>query len=134
MKTITACLLISLCFLLTACHPGIRPDVVNNTGQSLLVALVDPKLKETVCMVGNGQTIHIIVPYQLRVQRGSETWNYDLPPKLLPKNFRQQFGVNKFLEKFQIEPDGTINVLSLDSQGPVANPPSQPRGYPIRPK
>lgn len=95
---------------------------------------MDTELKETVYTVGSKQTVRIKVPYKLRIQRGGDIWNYDLPPTPLPAGFRKRIRGNWYLEKFQIEKDGTIHVLFPHAQGPVANPPSQPAGYPVRPK
>jgi hypothetical protein len=134
MRIRTALLLLPLSLLLTSCHPGTQLEVVNNAGQTLTVVSMDTELKETAYTVGSNQIVRINVPYKLRVQRGGETWNYDLPATPLPQNFRKRVRGNWYLEKFQIEKDGAINVLLPDSQGPVANPPSQPAGYPVRPK
>jgi len=134
MRIRNALLLLSLSLLLTSCHPGTQLEVVNNAGQTLTVVSMDTELKETAYTVESNQTVRINVPYKLRVQRGGDIWNYDLPGTPLPQNFRKRVRGNWYLEKFQIEKDGAINVLLPDSQGPVTNPPSQPAGYPVRPK
>jgi len=125
-----------LLLLLTSCYPGTIEEAVNNSGQTLTVISMDAKLKETAYLLENNQSIRIKVPFKLRVKcgGGGETWDYDLPPTRLPENFRQKVRANLYLEKFQIERDGTINCLLPRSQGPVANPPLQPVGYPVRPK
>ena len=130
----TAFLLVSMSLLLTSCHPGTQLEVVNNAGQNLTVVSIDTELKETAYTVGSNQTIRITVPYKLRVLRNGEIWNYDLPPTPLLKSFRKSVAGNWYLEKFQIEHDGTINVLLPDSQGPATDLPPQPAGYPVRPK
>ena len=120
--------------LLTGCYPGTIEEAVNRSGQTLTVISMDTALNETAYVVENNQTIRIKVPFKLRVKCDGGTWDYDLPPMRLPQNFRKRVRSNWHLEKFQIEKDGTINCLFPESQGPVANPPSQPAGYPVRPK
>jgi len=119
---------------LTGCYPGTIVEAVNHSGQTLTVVAMDTELNETAYLVENNQTIRIKVPFKLRVKCGGETWDYDLPPMRVPENFRKKVRFNWYLEKFQIEKDGTINCLFPESQGPVANPPLQPAGYPVRPK
>ena len=125
---------LTILFLVTGCYPGTLEEVVNHTGQTLTVISMDTELKETAYLVENNQTVRINVPFKLRVKCGGETWDYDLPPTRLPQNFRKKVRGNWYLEKFQIEKDGTINCLFPESQGPAANLPSQPAGYPVRPK
>jgi hypothetical protein len=125
---------LAILLLVTGCYPGTLEEAVNNSGQTLTVISMDTELKETTYTVGSNQTIRIKVPYKLRVKCGGETWDYDFPATRLPEKFRKRVRGNWYLEKFQIEKDGAINVLSPDSPGPVANPPVQPSGYPVRPK
>jgi hypothetical protein len=120
--------------LLTSCHSGTQLEVVNNAGQNLKVVSMNTELKETAYLVETNRTVRINVPYKLRVERGCEIWNYDLSPTPLPLNFRKRVRGNWYVETFQIEKGGAINVLLPDSEGPLANPPSQPAGYPLRPK
>ena len=119
---------------LTGCYPGTIVEAVNHSGQTLSVISMDTELNETAYLVENNQTIRIEVPFKLRVKCGGETWDYDLPPTRVPENFRKKVRFNWYLEKFQIEKDGTINCLFPESQGPVENPPRQPVDYPVRPK
>jgi hypothetical protein len=95
---------------------------------------MDTKLAETSYTAVSNQTVRIKVPYRLRILCGNEIWNYDLPNASLPKVFRKRISGNWFLEKIQIEKDGTLTTLFPDQQGPASNPPQQPVGYPIRPK
>jgi hypothetical protein len=124
---------LTILLLVSGCYPGTIVEVANNSGQTLIVISMDGELKETAYKVESNQTTRIKVPYKMRIKRGEETWNYDFPPYKLPNNFRKKVRGNWYLEKFQIEKDGTINCLFPESQGPVANLPSQPAGYPVRP-
>jgi hypothetical protein len=125
---------LTILLLVAGCYPGTLEEVVNHTGKTLTVISMDTELKETAYLVENNQTARINVPFKLRVKCDGETWDYDLPPTRLPQNFRKKVRGNWYLEKFQIEKDGTINCLFPESQGPVANLPPQPAGYPVRPK
>jgi hypothetical protein len=125
--------LIILVFL-TGCYPGTIEEVVNNAGQSLTVVSMDTELKETAYPSVSNQTVRIKVPYKLRIECGGEVWNYNLPPAPLPDTFRKRVRGNRYLEKFQIEKDGTIYARLPDSQGPATRLPPQPVGYPLRPK
>ena len=133
MKIRIALLLIPLSLLLASCQPGTQVEIVNNAGQTLTVVSMDTELKETAYTVQSNETAHINVPYKLRVQRGAEIWDYDLPATPLPQSFRKRVRGSWYLVKFQVENDGAINVLLPESQGPVSKPPSQPVGYPVRP-
>ena len=134
MRIRSALLLLSLSLLLTSCHPGYEVEVTNNSGQNLVVLSLDTELKATSYPVGSSQTVRVEVWYKLQVQHSGETWSYDMPPRPLPKSYAKRIGVNRYLHRYQIEKDGSIYVLLPDSQGPVANHPSQPVGYPVRPK
>ncbi len=134
MKTRNSLLFASLTLFLTSCHPGTQVYVVNNTGLTVTVVSLDTELTGTPYTVAINQTVRIKVPYKLRVQRGSEIWNYDIPNVRLPEKYRKRISGNWFLEKVQIEMDGTINHLYADQRGPVDQPPEQPTGYPIRPR
>ena len=133
-KQYTPLVLVLLAVLLTSCHPGYEVEVTNNSGKDLIVLSLDGDLKATSYPIGSDQAVRVEVWYKLQVQHSGGIWNYDMPAKPLPKNYGKRIGVNRYLHRYQIEKDGTINVLLPDSQAPVANPPSQPDGYPVRPK
>jgi hypothetical protein len=134
MRTINAPVLLLLSLLLTSCHPGTLVEIVNNAGQTLTVVSMDTELKETAYTLGIGQAVRINTPYKLRVQRSTQVWNYDLPPIPLPQNYRKRVRANWYLEKYQVESDGSIHVLMPDSQTPVSRVPQQPSGFPMQPK
>jgi hypothetical protein len=134
MRTRNIFLLLSLPLLLTSCYPGYEAEVANNSQQNLVVVSLDTEMKATSHPVERDRTVRVEVWYKLQVQHGGGTWNYDWPARPLPKNYGKKIGVNRYLHRFQIEKDGSIYVLLPGSQGPIANPPSQPAGYPVRPK
>jgi hypothetical protein len=125
---------LGLLVLTAGCYPGTVDEVVNHSGQRLIVISLDTALKQTPYVIEDGQTVRINVPFKLRVVGNGVTWNYDLPPYRLPDSFRKKTRGNWYLEKFQIEKDGSLNCLFPDSLGPVEDLPQQPAGYPVRPK
>ena len=123
----------AILLLVSGCTPGTLVEIVNNSGQTLTVVSLDTKAQQTVYVLENNQTTRIKVPYKLRIKHGNKTWDYNLPTWKLPPHFREKVPGNWYLEKYQIEKDGTINCLAPESHGPVADPPSQPNGYPLKP-
>jgi hypothetical protein len=120
--------------LLTACHPGFEVEIANNSGQELVVVSLDTELKATSYPVAHNQTVRVKVWYQLQVQYHGGKWEYFMPARPLPKEFQKQIGVNRYLERFQIEKDGAIYALLPDSDAPTKTLSSQPPGFPASPK
>ena len=129
----TAPLLVAIALVLTSCYPGTQVEVANNTAETLTVVSIDTELKENPYVVPTNQSVRIKVPYRLRVQHSSGIWNYNLPPTPLPKIFRQSIGGNWYLEKYQIENDGSVYVLLPGTNAPTPSIPQQPNGFPLRP-
>jgi hypothetical protein len=134
MKTIrNSLLLVTLVFLMTSCHPVTVVDLVNNTGLPLRVISIDTELGEKSYSVEAGETARMAVPFKLRVEHGAVRWDYHLPAAALPETFRKRIGLNRYVVKYQIQSDGTLCLISPDSEGPADSLPEQPPGYPIRP-
>jgi hypothetical protein len=123
-----------VCLLVTACHPGFEVEIINNSGQDLVVISLDTKLRGTSYPIPDNQAARIKVWYQLKIQHHRGVWEYYMPARPLPKEFGKRIGSNRFLHRYQIAKNGVIYVLLPDGVGSETNFPAQPAGFPVQPK
>src|SRR5881409_4307761 len=89
-KRLTTILVLSS-LLLTSCHPGVKVEIINNTGQDIAIVSINPNLKEHLYRARNGQTVAIEVPLKVRIEYKAGSWNYVLKPVGEP--FRKKVGI-----------------------------------------
>jgi hypothetical protein len=127
-------LFVSLMFcicVLTGCHSGLILEIINNTGEDIIVVEFNTKLEPTQYQLKNGHIVQIGIPSKLQIRRQDGIWDYDLKP--FPSSFEKKVRVNIYLAKFQIEKSGEIYAIQPDSTTPVTSFPVQPPHYPIKP-
>jgi hypothetical protein len=83
-------------------------------------------------MLADGQFTELVGLYKLKVQSNQKVWNY--AARWIPPEFYKRTGRHMRSVELQIEPDGAIYVLAPNMLKPVTNFPTQPSGYPLRPK
>ncbi len=128
-------LFVSLVFcvcVLTGCHSGLILEIVNNTGEDIIVVEFNTKLEPTQYQLKNGQIAQIGIPSKLQVRRQDGIWDYDLNP--FHGCFEKKVHANIYVAKFQVEKSGEIYAIPPDSTTPATNFSVQPPHYPIKPQ
>jgi hypothetical protein len=121
---------------LTSCTRAFVLEVFNDTGMELELVSADTAHNEKHYTIEPNKSERIQIPSVLTVKHGSGVWTYILRP--LPTRQAQGYMTSEHLgpliEKFQIEPDGSIYILLGDTKAIVKAFPPQPSGYPVKPR
>jgi hypothetical protein len=106
---------------------SIRPKIFlyNNSGQEVAIVSEDENYH-----VAIGTVVEIYYPKSqtLQINAGEKKWQYRLT---YPTKEYMTVGGHEMY--FQIDSSGFIYVLLPQQQGPVKDPPTQPKGFPLTP-
>jgi hypothetical protein len=104
---------------------AVIPVIVNRSGHELTIIQGDE-----ITHVPDGEMAeskHWWPGIRLEIEQG-EIWDYE------PAPFKYQGYVFNYHFYCQVESDGSIYLLPFKADGPVERLPSQPEGYPLRPR
>lgn len=120
--------------LLTSCTRTLVLHIFNDTGKDITVTSYEADRKERHYSIGKGQAERVQISNRLTIALTGIAWDYDVKP--VPKNTKYMASehLGPLLIKLQVETNGTIYILSPDTQGPATAFPPQPPGYPLQPK
>ena len=116
---------------LTSCKTGLKVFLINNTGESITVVSIGSDLVETATPVAQGRITEVPLPAKLRVAVGTKTWKYRLR-EAFSKSEKGHGGA--YSNVFQIEKDGAIYLAGSNAKQRVESFPTQPEGFPLRPR
>src|ERR1041384_6973336 len=83
-----------------SCHPGLKIEVMNNTGGTITIVSADTALHAIRYHMINNETAQIAVPYRLQIRSDAAIWDYIFPSSPLPSRYRKRLRSNWFLEKY----------------------------------
>jgi hypothetical protein len=136
MNKIRSALFLLICSLiLTSCQKGFVFRFFNNTGSEIRLWSYDTKMQAKEYLIKNGTAMDVASPAALKIRVISTGREWEYRVIQVGKEYwysRSSFG--KFDIRFQVEGDGSIYVLSPGTAAPVSSFPSQPPGYPVKPK
>jgi hypothetical protein len=134
MKTCFSILNLVLLFslLLVSCSRGFVYKVFNNSGQDLTVVCYDSKDVPTEYHIKAGAFHDVHYPSKLVIKHDKGEWRYDRLQHTSAYEYSRTAGPR--VQDVQVEADGVIYLLLPNTKQTVKQFPSQPDGYPLRPK
>ncbi len=133
-KKITSFSLIVIILLFASCNREFILDVFNNTGGDITVISSDRALVETRYFIISGGHTRVKNPYWLIVDGARGRWSYYAAPISAKGDYVVSERLGPLIEKFQIEANGFVYILSRESNAIVNELPNQPLGYPLMPQ
>jgi hypothetical protein len=121
-----------LCLTVVSCSRGFVFKAFNNSGEDLVVISYNGKLVPHEFAVAAGASVDVPFPTRLSIKHPSGEWRYDLVWTDKRYHYTRAGGLR--VQDVQIEADGAIYLLSPKSKQAVQQFPTQPNGYPIRPR
>src|SRR5438552_18575472 len=102
--------LLALLLVVTSCRPGVVLDWINNSGQKLVIVVLNSKSEETDrSTIRQGHAVRTGVPRKLRIEHAGGAWFYVPPP--IPGGLWKHKNRMLSIIVIQVEADGSIYVL-----------------------
>ena len=127
--------LVLLLLLTTSCEHGVIIRWYNNACERLTIVVLDRRSQEM--DRGVARKCHAVttgIPLKLRIEHGTGAWYYNAPQVLVPERYWRRKNAMISVIGLQVQPDGSIYVLSPETKDSATNFPPQPTGYPLHPE
>src|SRR5260221_4097870 len=130
----TLFLSLAACLATAACSRGFIFKAFNNIGRDLIIVSYDGRLVPHEFSVAAGASVDVQFSTKLTIKRSNGEWEYDLARTGSSYHYTQAGGLGLCVQDIQIESDGTIYLLSPKTKQAVKQFPSQPVGFPLKPR